>query len=498
MSGLTSWAVVIPTVGRPSLRVLLAALADQGTQPTEVVVVDDRAVAEPALDLSALPGTRVLVAHGGGPAHARNLGWRVTASDWVVFVDDDVVVPPGWADRLLADLDGVPPGVAGVQGRVVVPRPTARRPTDWERSTMGLERASWATADMAYRRAVLELVGGFDERFPRAYREDADLAHRIRRAGFALARGRRTVLHPVRGADRWVSVRAQRGNADDALMRRLHGRRWRAEAACPSGRLPWHAATVASLLVAAGAVTARRRRVAGVAAAAWATLYVDLTWRRVRPGPRAAGEVMTMAVTSVALPVCAVWHRAVGTWRHRRARPWQETVVRAVLFDRDGTLIEDEPYNGDPERVRPMQGACEALGRLRATGLRTGVVTNQSGVGLGLLTLEQVRRVNERVEELLGPFDTWQVCPHAPADGCRCRKPAPGMVHAAARDLGVRPERLWVVGDVGADVRAAQAAGAHAILVPNGKTRRREVRFAPRRAASLEEAVSTILRWPRP
>ena len=105
----------------------------------------------------------------------------------------------------------------------------------------------------------------------------------------------------------------------------------------------------------------------------------------------------------------------------------------AVLFDRDGTLIEDVPFNGDPARVRPMPGAREALDRLRAAGLRLGVVTNQSGWRVAYSPLDQVRRVNARVEELLGPFDTWQMCPHDDGDGCRCRKPAPGIGDAAPR-----------------------------------------------------------------
>jgi histidinol phosphatase-like enzyme len=76
----------------------------------------------------------------------------------------------------------------------------------------------------------------------------------------------------------------------------------------------------------------------------------------------------------------------------------------AVLFDRDGTLVRDVPYNGDPSRVEPMPGARAALDRLRAAGVRTAVVSNQSGVARGLLTRDQVDAVNARVEEVLGPL----------------------------------------------------------------------------------------------
>src|SRR5690606_22329297 len=136
----------------------------------------------------------------------------------------------------------------------------------------------------------------------------------------------------------------------------------------------------------------------------------------------------------------------------------------AVLFDRDDTLVHDVPYNGDPNRVRPVPGAREAVDRLRRAGLRVGVVSNQSGLAYGRFTWGDLRRVNARVEELLGPFDTWQICEHGDGDGCDCRKPAPGLIVAAARALGTRPERCAVVGDIGADMAAATAAGASGIL----------------------------------
>ncbi|MCW3845260.1 HAD-IIIA family hydrolase [Micromonospora yasonensis] len=166
----------------------------------------------------------------------------------------------------------------------------------------------------------------------------------------------------------------------------------------------------------------------------------------------------------------------------------------AVLLDRDGTLIEDVPYNGDPEKVRPVPGAREALERLRAAGLRLAVVTNQSGLARGYVTEEQLRAVHARVEELLGPFDHWAVCPHDDTDGCGCRKPAPGLVHAAARALGTTPGRCLMVGDIGRDMTAALAAGATAVLVPTPVTRPEEVDEAPAVAGDLPGAVDEILR----
>ncbi|HXF71205.1 MAG TPA: HAD family hydrolase [Actinomycetota bacterium] len=172
--------------------------------------------------------------------------------------------------------------------------------------------------------------------------------------------------------------------------------------------------------------------------------------------------------------------------------------VGAVLFDRDGTLIEDVPYNAEPARVVPRPGARSAIELLRGAGLALGVVTNQSGIGRGLVDAAAVARVNRRVEELLGPFGVWAICPHHPEAGCGCRKPAPGLVLRAAEALGRAPEECVVVGDTWADVGAALAAGAGGILVPNDRTRPEELRMAPEVRASLTEAAQAIVARLRP
>ncbi|WP_329200782.1 MULTISPECIES: D-glycero-alpha-D-manno-heptose-1,7-bisphosphate 7-phosphatase [unclassified Streptomyces] len=166
---------------------------------------------------------------------------------------------------------------------------------------------------------------------------------------------------------------------------------------------------------------------------------------------------------------------------------------QAVLFDRDGTLVADVPYNGDPGRVAPMPTAREAVAAVRALGIPVGVVSNQSGVARGLLTRRQVLAVRERVDGLFGPFAVWAVCPHGPRDACACRKPAPGLVLAACRYLGVPPERTVVIGDIGADVEAARAAGARGVLVPTGRTLPQEVAAAGETAPDLLAAVRLVL-----
>jgi histidinol-phosphate phosphatase family protein len=495
-----AYVVVIPTIGRTCLQNCLDALAAaRGPRPAQVVIVDDRRDTPdplPFREPAALAGrTLVVTLEGRGPAAARNAGWRAARpATWVVFLDDDVQVGPGWRAELAADLAGLPPTVGGVQGIVDVPLPAGRRPTDWERGTAGLASSSWITADMAYRRSALAEAGGFDERFPRAFREDADLALRVLGLGLTLRRGRRKTTHPVRSADFWASVRAQAGNADDALMSRLHGRDWPRRAAAPPGRRKTHMLTcLLGAAALAGAVTGHRRT-ATLAGAAWFAATAEFAAARIRPGPRTAREISVMAVTSVAIPPAAVGHWAAGWWRSRQAARWPAPPA-AVLFDRDGTLVRDVPYNGRPELVVPMPGAADALARLRAAGLPVGVVTNQSGVGRGLITAAQMQAVNQCVDALLGPFDVWAVCPHAPDDGCACRKPAPGLITRAAAALEVEPADCVVVGDIGADAEAAHAAGARAILVPTPVTLPAELDGVPV-APSLAAAVAAILREP--
>jgi histidinol-phosphate phosphatase family protein len=495
--------VVIPSAGRPSLARLLEALAaGRGPLPQRVLVVDDRggraAPLEHGRELGSL-GERVelLRGPGRGPAAARNVGWRAASAEWVAFLDDDVVPTPGWRTALDGDLRGLDAGVGASQGRIAVPLPPHRRPTDWERNTAGLEGARWATADMAYRRAALAAVGGFDERFPRAYREDADLGLRVTRRGWRIVRGSRRVSHPARPADRWVSVRAQAGNADDVLMRALHGPGWRDEAGAPPGRLRRHLAVASTAVLAGGALADRRRRLAAAAAGLWLAGTAELALARARPGPRTPDELFTVVLTSAAIPLSAAAHWARGRLAVRRlarasAAPRPEP-PQAVLLDRDGTLVVDVPYNGDPAAVRAMPGAAEAVRRLRAAGVPLAVVSNQSAVARGLLTLEQVFAVNRRVEELLGPLGPWLVCPHGADDGCDCRKPRAGLVLRAAERLGVDPRRCALIGDIGADVDAARAAGARAVLVPTARTLPEEVAAAPETAADLPSAVDLLL-----
>jgi D-glycero-D-manno-heptose 1,7-bisphosphate phosphatase len=154
--------------------------------------------------------------------------------------------------------------------------------------------------------------------------------------------------------------------------------------------------------------------------------------------------------------------------------------LAAAFLDRDGTIIEDVGYLGDPDGIRFLPGALEALHLLSGGGYPLVLVTNKAGVARGLLTETDVRRVNRRLEELLAAegvtLDGVYYCPHHAEHGppeyrmaCDCRKPGPGMVRRAAAELGLNPSRSVIIGDHGSDAGvAAHFAGMRGILILTG------------------------------
>lgn len=150
----------------------------------------------------------------------------------------------------------------------------------------------------------------------------------------------------------------------------------------------------------------------------------------------------------------------------------------AVFFDRDGTLIvEREGYLTDPDQVELIEGAATAVADVNAHGRAAVLVTNQSAVARGLLTLEGLAEIHERLETLLSEqgarLDAIYFCPHGPDSNplCLCRKPAPGMLTRAAKELDLNLSASFLVGDDGRDIAAARAAGVSPILVLTGKGR---------------------------
>jgi histidinol-phosphate phosphatase family protein len=151
----------------------------------------------------------------------------------------------------------------------------------------------------------------------------------------------------------------------------------------------------------------------------------------------------------------------------------------AVFFDKDGTLIDDVPYNVDPDRIRLAGGAEVALQAIAGAGYKICVVSNQSGVARGLFRESALAGVEARIRALLAALGVqlagFYYCPHHPdgsepayAMDCECRKPAPGLIARAADERSIDPARSWMVGDILNDVESGRRAGCRTILLDNG------------------------------
>lgn len=316
-------SVVVPTFNRPDLlEGCLGALIRQDLPPQayEIVVADDAASTETRRQVEHWtercaetgPAIRyVPVSDTQGPAAARNAGWRTARGAIIAFTDDDCLPEPGW---LRAGRDAIERGASAVTGRVVVPLPDA--PTDYELNAAGLETAEFVTANCFCRRDVLEAIGGFDERFAAAWREDSDLHFALLERGDPVAYAPDAiVVHPVRPAAWGVSLRQQRKSQFNALLFKKHPALYRARIQ----RWPPQSyyAVVAALAGMLGGVGARRRSVALLSAAIWAVLTGRFVARRLRGTSREPSHVLEMLVTSAAIPPLAVFWRLYGAAKFR-------------------------------------------------------------------------------------------------------------------------------------------------------------------------------------
>jgi D-glycero-D-manno-heptose 1,7-bisphosphate phosphatase len=145
---------------------------------------------------------------------------------------------------------------------------------------------------------------------------------------------------------------------------------------------------------------------------------------------------------------------------------------RLALIDRDGTIIVDKVYLRDPDKIEFAPSAIEGLRLLRDAGFVLALITNQSGIARGFFDAATLGRIHDRLQSMLAAksirLEAIYFCPHGPDDGCDCRKPAPGMVTKAMRDLGFRPDEVVLIGDSDADMGAAEAAGVQGVRVATG------------------------------
>ncbi|WP_417494305.1 D-glycero-alpha-D-manno-heptose-1,7-bisphosphate 7-phosphatase [Maricaulis sp.] len=165
-----------------------------------------------------------------------------------------------------------------------------------------------------------------------------------------------------------------------------------------------------------------------------------------------------------------------------------------VLLDRDGTINIDRKYLADPAGLEFLPGALEGLTTLRDAGAVLAIVTNQSGIGRGMFDREQAETVNDHLVSMLSAHGIEiahiGMCPHAPDDGCNCRKPAPGLALEIAEATGLPLDQAWVIGDKTSDTGLADAVGARGILITDDPLASPAEAFT---AGDLVEAAGIIL-----
>jgi len=313
-------SVVIPTLRRPDLLArCLGALVRQNfpAGDYEVIVADDAAQKQTrrlVLSQGMAGGGVHYVAVAGrhGPAAARNSGWQAARGEIIAFTDDDCIPDSGWLAAGLAAFDDA--DVTAVTGQTIVPLPP--QPTDFDRNTAGLEASEFITANCFCRRQALVDVGGFDETFTTAWREDSDLHFRLLDHGGQIVRApAAVVVHPVRPAPWGVSLKEQRKAMFDALLFRKHPERFR-ERIFP--RCPWRYYGIAgSAMAAVLAAMLGYGLPAAAAATVWALLTLELIVRRLCQTSRQPSHVAEMVVTSLAIPFLSIFWRLVGAVRYR-------------------------------------------------------------------------------------------------------------------------------------------------------------------------------------
>jgi GT2 family glycosyltransferase len=251
-----------------------------------------------------------------GPAAARNLGWRAAHGEIIAFTDDDCLPNPGW---LQAGLAAFHEGIVGVSGKTIVP--VEYTPTDYERNAALLAKAEFVTANCFYRRDALSTVGGFDEHFTMAWREDSDLVFRLLEQvspdgpSSLVYAPKAVVIHPVRPASWGASLKQQRKSMFNALLYKKHPALYRQRIQATP---PWHYYCIlGALLVALMSAIAGYWLFALGALCAWILMTGRFCLLRLDHTSHSLCHISEMIVTSILIPLLAIFWRIAGAIRFR-------------------------------------------------------------------------------------------------------------------------------------------------------------------------------------
>jgi glycosyltransferase involved in cell wall biosynthesis len=315
-------SVVIPTYKRPKLLTkCLSALAEQRLprEEFEVIVVSDGPDPDNRTFVSDWSAKNKLqlryleTAEKRGPAAARNLGWQAATAALIAFTDDDCVPSAEWLNALLNEYTGQ--DYLAMSGFTLVP--LSAEPTDFELNTSHLQRASFITANCACTQKALARLGGFDERFQSAWREDSDLEFKLISSGTPILKvGEAVVVHPVREAPWGVSLKEQKKGLYDVLLYQKYPELYRQHIqAAPLWN--YYLINFCWLVVLYALITGKPQ-LRTLALGGLSLLIASFAYRRLKPARKSASHVVEMIGTSMLIPTLSVFWRFYGMLKFRK------------------------------------------------------------------------------------------------------------------------------------------------------------------------------------
>lgn len=313
-------SVVIPTYRRPPLLAkCLQALYYQSFDINgyEVIVVSDGPDEETQQTVAGfarmhMPIRFLQLPQKKGPAAARNMGWQHATGILIAFTDDDTIPDKDWLSNIWKAYDGTEK--IAYTGKIKVP--LSNSPTDYEKNTAGLETADFVTANCICTKKALEIVGGFDERFSMAWREDSDLEFKLLHHHIPIIRHIEAwVVHPVRQAPWGISIKEQKKSMFNALLYKKFPQLYRSKIQ-RHPKWNYYIMVLSILLLLAGLIY-KLKGLSIIAFICWLFLSVQFIWRRLSTTSKNTSHILEMIVTSIIIPFVSVYWRLYGAWKYR-------------------------------------------------------------------------------------------------------------------------------------------------------------------------------------
>jgi glycosyltransferase involved in cell wall biosynthesis len=317
-------SVVIPTYKRPQLLLrCIKALFQQKfpKEDYEIIVVSDGfddETEESLMSFFNLPKPSFHyfpLPKKSGPAAARNVGWQFADSELIAFTDDDCIPDVNWLSELWNAYQANKKSLIAFSGRTIVPLPSAN-PTDYERNIAQLENAEFITANCACTKLALEKVGGLDEQFTMAWREDSDLQFKFIESSIPVVKVNGAIItHPVRKAPWGISIKEEKKGIFNALLYKKYPRLYKSKI---QPNPPWHYYAIALLIILFFVgLFQRSASLSLIAGTSWLSLTIWFALKRLSSTSHSIRHVMEMMFTSAIIPILSLYWRFYGSWKYK-------------------------------------------------------------------------------------------------------------------------------------------------------------------------------------